>query len=774
MTLRNKLIILFLLVSLIPFWIIGVGVYFLIEENVLNVSLGLMSEIANRKEDTLLDVLRDDLNNLPSIKAEPRLNSLLDSYPDWTPEDRTEVNQILMQSLSPNSNFQRIYILDQTGAVIGSTDATLIGQDFSDKEFFQRGVRSLTTSVFARNEAGELIRYFASPINIGHQFIGAVVAESDARDFVGTVGDYTGLGETGESYVVRSDQSGNVTFITPTRFDPDAALRRAVPKGIEDSVELAAVYERQTETSRLTDYRGEKVIAAVREISGATPLGNVGFLKLIVKKDFAEVIAPLNRIRTLFFGVTLALTAILLLIALFLIRSAISPIHSLAIAARKISEGDLSQKVSIRSKDEVGQLASIFNVMSSSLSERSLELNKKTEDLKQKVFELDKARLETEQERARDEEILHNIGDGLVVIDSSGEIRLASRRFGQMLSADSDKLIGKEWQDVIYLFGEDGKEIPPDKGPIQRVFDAKARLSTTPITEKNSRLYLLGANNKKMPVQITASPIMAGDRVKAIVVIFRDIAREIETERSKTEFVSVASHKLRTPLSAVNWYLEMIMSDKLENLRPEQLDYLKEIGQGNQRMIDLVDALLNTSRIELGEFSVQPTKVNVNDLIQEVLKEMDKKIAENGLIVEEHYEKNLPEIEADRDLFMIVIKNLISNAVRYANKNIGIEATLQKIDKADFKNVEDEKWMLIKIYDDGIGISEEKREYVFTKLFRADNAKLRDPEGSGLGLYMTKSILDQTGGKIWFESKENEGAAFSILVPINWMSKKLE
>lgn len=767
MTLRNKLFILFLSVSLIPFWAIGIGIYFLVEDNILNVSTNLTSEIATRKESQLTEILRKDINNLPSIKADEELNSLLAKYPAWTLVEQDKVNKLLGESITVDSTFEKIYILDQDGIVAGSTDGGLVGEDYSLEEFFNRGVKSLTTSVFGKNEEGEIIRYYAAPISIGGTSIGTVVAEARTEEMQRIVLDSTGLGETGESYVIRAENSGGIKFITHTRFDSDAALKRVIPGGIENSLEWTALYEGSEGVFDLEDYRGERVIASAKEISGATLMDGRGFLKLVVKKDVSEVIAPLNRIRVIFFGGTLVLTLVLLVIAAIFIKSAIKPIHLLAMAARKISEGDLSQTVEIKSKDELGQLASTFNMMSANLSERSVELNKKTEDLKQKVGELAKAREEAEGERARDEEILRSIGDGLVVIDKSGSIKMASRIFGEMLGLDADKIIGLNWLDVISLKYENGDTVPLEKTPIAQVFSSGSRVSTAPITEKRARLYIALRAGKKIPVQITASPIMAGNSASAVVAIFRNVVREIETERSKTEFVAVASHKLRTPLSAVKWYLEILLADDIKNLRAEQLDSLQEVGRGNQRMIDLVDALLNTSRIELGEFSLRPAQVEIKPVIKEIIGEMQRAIAENGLILTEHYDDDLPRLETDKDLFSVVIKNLLSNAVKYSDKNIGVEISAQKINK-ERPDSESNRAILIKIYDDGIGIPESARDYVFTKLFRADNAKLRDPEGSGLGLYMTKSIIDQTGGRIWFESKENEGSTFNVLVPAKW------
>jgi signal transduction histidine kinase len=246
------------------------------------------------------------------------------------------------------------------------------------------------------------------------------------------------------------------------------------------------------------------------------------------------------------------------------------------------------------------------------------------------------------------------------------------------------------------------------------------------------------------------------------VVVFRDVTKEREVDKAKTEFVSLASHQLRTPLSAVNWYAEMLLAGDVGKLNDEQKKYIDEIYKGNQRMVDLVNALLDVSRIELGTFAISPEPTQLTDISKSIIKELKPEIKKKNQVVSEDYEKNLPKINVDQKLIRIVIQNLLSNAVKYTPEKgrIGIEM------KTSGANIE------IKVADTGYGIPKPQQKDIFTKLFRADNVRQKDTEGTGLGLYIVKNIVEQSGGKISFDSTEDKGTTFYVTIPLGGMNKK--
>jgi signal transduction histidine kinase len=230
------------------------------------------------------------------------------------------------------------------------------------------------------------------------------------------------------------------------------------------------------------------------------------------------------------------------------------------------------------------------------------------------------------------------------------------------------------------------------------------------------------------------------------------LAKSKELDEAKTEFVGLASHQLRTPLTAVSWYAEMLLGKDFGDLNDKQIEYLKEIYAGNRRMIDLVDDLLNTSRIDMGTLKVKPESVNLVDVMNIKIAEFWSQVEQKHITVNKKFNQNLPNLMLDPELLGIVFQNIISNAVKYTPESGKIDIEIRR----------QNSHILVKIADNGYGIPESQQKKIFTKLFRADNVRKRDMEGTGLGMYIARSVVKKSGGKIWFESKENKGTTFYI------------
>ncbi len=255
------------------------------------------------------------------------------------------------------------------------------------------------------------------------------------------------------------------------------------------------------------------------------------------------------------------------------------------------------------------------------------------------------------------------------------------------------------------------------------------------------------------------------DKPVFYVWIERDITKAKEIDKAKSEFVSLASHQLRTPLSAINWYTEMLMDGDAGKISDDQESYLKEIYSASQRMVDLVNSLLNVSRLELGTFIIEPKNSSLQEISKDVLKELGNQITSKNLEIHEQYE-DIPDLMVDPKLTRMIFQNLLSNAVKYTPDKGQISVTISSEKKEDSKNV------LVAIADTGYGIPSYQQDRVFTKLFRADNVKKMETEGTGLGMYIIKSILENSGGKIWFDSVENKGTKFYFTIPLSGMKKR--
>ncbi len=282
-------------------------------------------------------------------------------------------------------------------------------------------------------------------------------------------------------------------------------------------------------------------------------------------------------------------------------------------------------------------------------------------------------------------------------------------------------------------------------------------------------------DGEEYEAKASIAPIKNSDGdVVFFVGIERDITKEKEVDKAKTEFVSLASHQLRTPLSTIGWYAEMLLSGDAGEVNQDQKDYLEEIYAGNQRMIELVNALLNVSRLELGTFVANPEKVDVKELAESIIKEIDPQIKEKEHSFKKSYENNLPKIQSDPKLLGIIFQNFLSNAVKYTPEKGEINLEIRSLKRGEkIDNMKAEKdSILISVKDSGYGIPYSQQDKIFSKLFRADNVLERDAEGTGLGLYIVKAIVDYSNGKTWFKSKENKGTTFYAILPLDGMKKK--
>lgn len=270
-------------------------------------------------------------------------------------------------------------------------------------------------------------------------------------------------------------------------------------------------------------------------------------------------------------------------------------------------------------------------------------------------------------------------------------------------------------------------------------------------------------NGQKYTSLLSISPVLdEEEKTLFFVALERDITREKEIDRTKTEIVSLTSHQLLTPLSIVSWYVEMLLAGDAGEINPEQKQYLNEIYTGNSGMIDLVNSLLGVSSMELGTFITNPVATDLTKLIMNVCDEQKLKIQEKDIDLNFELEKDIPLIQADPKYLHMAIQNLLSNAVKYTPNFGKIDISLSLEKSNDGTDA-----ILIKVTDTGIGIPKKEEDKIFTKLFRAQNVLEKDNlQGNGLGLYIVKSIVEHSGGKVWFESIENVGSTFFVQLKI--------
>lgn len=250
-------------------------------------------------------------------------------------------------------------------------------------------------------------------------------------------------------------------------------------------------------------------------------------------------------------------------------------------------------------------------------------------------------------------------------------------------------------------------------------------------------------------------------KIKYVQGALYDITERKKLDKAKSQFVSLTSHQLRTPPTAINWYAEMLLSEEAGPLNEKQKKYVNEIHNGNQRIINMINTFLNASQIQLGTINIKPELVNVVDSLKDIFIELEPIIINKELVIKKGYKDDEAIIiNTDRNLLHIILDNLISNAVNYTSKG-GISIIVKKVNTG----------IHIEVADTGCGIPKEVQAKIFGEFFRADNARNIKSDGSGLGLYITKSFLELLGGNIKFKSEEGKGTTFFVDIPSRGMAK---
>ena len=379
------------------------------------------------------------------------------------------------------------------------------------------------------------------------------------------------------------------------------------------------------------------------------------------------------------------------------------------------------------------------------------ELEKTKKAMLNVMDDFEAAQAVIEREKTKDEAILASIGDGVVVVNREMKITLFNRAAEKTTGWKKWETRTKSWPEIVNLKTEKGASVPVNKSPLYLAIHGlhKTTYANFLYTRKNGTVF---------PAAITVSSVFVNRKLIGAIVVFRDITKEKEIDRAKSEFVSLASHQLRTPLGITKWYLEALSQNSyFSKSPPEVLDYFNEIHKSNERVLSLVRDLLSVSRIDQERIKDAPKLTDVKLIVKEIVRQMQiiahKKNINLDLII---HNGNIPQINIDALRLHETIENLVGNALEYTTVGGLVTVTLRRIGEL----------ISISFKDTGMGISEGDRKNLFTKFFRSEEAIKNNPEGSGLGLYVVKSYVEGWGGKILVESVYGKGTTFTITLPI--------
>ncbi len=343
--------------------------------------------------------------------------------------------------------------------------------------------------------------------------------------------------------------------------------------------------------------------------------------------------------------------------------------------------------------------------------------------------------------------LFNSIGEGAISTDAQARINRINQIALDLLGFKKKDVIGQWFPKVIQAVTENGKSINMLDRPI-----TKALLSGQAIVEKTNYLRTDG---QILPVRVTVSPILLAGRPVGAIEVFSDITTEQEVDRMKSEFISIASHQLRTPLTAIKTYTHLLASGFKGPLTDGQQEFMEIILGSIDRMNDLINILLDVSRIEGGKIEIVLKPTNIKKLVGEIVSELSNFASDKKIKIKVNGPDQALTVKIDQILTTEIIANLLTNAIKYSPPKSTI--TLEIKEKAEE--------LFFSIEDQGYGIPASDHVRVFSKFYRGDNIKRKEPSGTGLGLYMVQQIIENLRGEIWFKSREGKGTTFFFTLP---------
>ena len=451
----------------------------------------------------------------------------------------------------------------------------------------------------------------------------------------------------------------------------------------------------------------------IQSMTGDTVLG-----ALYVKSDIEDQYQQIKNIAVIFVTASLLAVGISMVVAILIAHSITQPIGEMREQALRIARGDYSRKVTVHGKDELGQLALTFNQLAEQIEE--------TQDA-------------MESERNRLNSVLSHMSDGVVATDRRGKVITINDMALSLLGMSKEAAIG---QNILNLL-----DIEKDY-TLRKILESTEEL----LIERKESKY-----GDTMIIRVEFSMIRRESGfISGLVAVLHDVTEQEQNERDRREFVSNVSHELRTPLTSMRSYIETLSEGAWQDqeMAPR---FLKITLDETDRMIRMINDLLDLSRMDNGNLKLNIEMVNFNELVNFVLDRFDVIIANSEKkyrIVREFTQRPL-FVEVDTDRMIQVIDNIMNNAIKYSPDGGKITVRL----------METHNNVILSITDQGLGIPKKDISRIFERFYRVDKARARKQGGTGLGLAISKEVVKALGGTIWATSIENYGSTFYISLP---------
>lgn len=368
-------------------------------------------------------------------------------------------------------------------------------------------------------------------------------------------------------------------------------------------------------------------------------------------------------------------------------------------------------------------------------------------------------------EKLRSEIILNSIEDGVILIDDQQTIQVINPGAATITGWPVKEAQGLSYKSVIKLVDEKGQPYTDQQNPFERVFKEKQ-------TVRDNRAVIMSRAGKQLPIFISVTPLFdSSKQITGAVAVFRDVTHERQEEKQRAEFISTASHEMRTPVAAIEGYLALALNDKVSTIDTKARDYLEKAHASTQHLGKLFQDLLTSAKAEDGRLSSHPVVVEIGSYLEQLTNDLRFAAEKKGLAMEfvvgtsetidasknasgSKVVRPLYYVMADPDRLREVVTNLFDNAVKYTDSG-----------KITVGLTGDDQVVQFYVRDTGPGIPAEDIPHLFQKFYRVDNSATRTVGGTGLGLFICRKIVELYQGRIWVESTLGKGSSFFINFP---------
>lgn len=698
-------------------------------------------------------------------------------------QENTKEALELFNNFNIKQEYLAVYILDKDGKAVISTDPSLVNNNYSFRPYFQKamsgqanmdiaiGATSLAQGYYfaepIRKEDGQVVGVFALKLYPESLYR---ILESETRD--------------ANAHTMLTDQYGVIIYSDDKtrilhslgQLNPEVLNKIKIEKKFLNidikPIQYPAAQEILNQHQKdVVTYKFYDASDNENEVIAVAPITDYPLVLINEDNAWQLSIGAFNLAAISSLVISLSFLTILLALSI-LISKRLKPLVNLEEMAKEIGDGNLEIENKIKTGDELENLGLFFSKMAGKLhdyygnleknvEERTKELNIKNEYLNQTKIATINILEDVENERNKTIELAKNLEKFKLALDSASDHVVITDPEGIVIYANAamEKITGYSLAESIGKKAGTLWSYPMPTEYYQKMW----KIIKTDKKTFNGEIKNKRKDGEIYDAKISIAPVLNADNeVEFFIGIERDITHEKMVDQAKTEFVSLASHQLRTPLSSINWYAEMLLSGDGGPLNEEQRGFVQEIYSGNHRMVELVNSLLNVSRLELGTFAVDPEPTNIIETAQSVLNELKPSIVTKKIKLNFEYDKEMPIIQADPKLIRIIFQNLLSNSIKYTPEKGSVSLKINK----------NKKNLLVEVADTGYGIPKKEQPRIFEKLFRAENVREKDTEGTGLGLYIVRSIVTHANGKISFKSVENKGTTFYLEIPLSGMKKK--